>query len=350
MYKHTLRCPLTLDSVLCVCGPTNVQWSHHSAMSPLSRLQSLRIPIYADVRNSDDVTPSQGEPSLNGNGNGQWPAVSSSWGVHDLVGFKKDAAFGWQAWWTSAHTAPMVHLVPGNWNAPPPGQNQTMMVWAYSNCDVVELLLNGRSLGTKQVPRNSHVEWAGVSWEPGTLTAMASINNKVVGGTATLAAPAAEDSVTTSTEPARLHITLDWPGGHGSDGSGGATLVADGIDTALVRVEVQDAHHVCVPTASNTVTFSVVGHGAAVIGVGNGDPSSHERDKATHRRAFNGLVRAVVQTALWNQTAAVAGGGGGGGATAAAKIVVVATSPGLASNSLTITVLPPSPTTANKRG
>lgn len=27
MYKHTLRCPLTLDSVLCVCGPTNAMCS-----------------------------------------------------------------------------------------------------------------------------------------------------------------------------------------------------------------------------------------------------------------------------------------------------------------------------------
>ena len=194
----------------------------------------------------------RGEPSLNGNDNGQWPAVSSSWGVHDLVGFKKDVAFGWQAWWTSPHSAPMVHLIPSNWDAPPPGQNRTMSIWAYSNCNVVELLLNGRSLGVKPVPPNSHVEWPGIRWESGTLVARAALSREAG---APAGAHAAEDSVTTSTGPARLHITIDWPADHGR----GARLVADGVSAALIRVEVQDAHQVRVPNASNTVCFTVVG-------------------------------------------------------------------------------------------
>jgi len=33
-----------------------------------------------------------------------------------------------------------------------------------------------------------------------------------------------------------------------------------------------------------------------LIGMGNGDPSSHEPDKASHRSAFNGLAQAIVQT------------------------------------------------------
>ncbi len=32
------------------------------------------------------------------------------------------------------------------------------------------------------------------------------------------------------------------------------------------------------------------------IGVGNGDPSSHEPDKAAQRKAFNGLGLALVQS------------------------------------------------------
>lgn len=35
---------------------------------------------------------------------------------------------------------------------------------------------------------------------------------------------------------------------------------------------------------------------AKLIGVGNGDPSSHEPDKACSRSAFNGLAQALVQT------------------------------------------------------
>jgi beta-galactosidase len=37
---------------------------------------------------------------------------------------------------------------------------------------------------------------------------------------------------------------------------------------------------------------------AKLIGVGNGDPSSHEPDKARSRSAFNGLAQAIVQTTL----------------------------------------------------
>lgn len=211
-----------------------------------------------------------------------------------------------------------------------------MTVWAYSNCDVVELLLNGRSLGVRPVPQNSHVEWPGVSWEPGTLTARASLNGaaSVPGGTVPAGAHVAEDTVKTSAAPARLHITLDWPAAAAA-GSGGAALVADGVDAALIRVEVQDTHGVRVPSARNIVSFSVVGPGA-VVGVGNGDPSSRERDKASSRRAFSGLVRAVVQTVPRNPSTTRAAAG----ARDAATFVVVAASPGLASARLTITVLP----------
>jgi beta-galactosidase len=48
------------------------------------------------------------------------------------------------------------------------------------------------------------------------------------------------------------------------------------------------------PTASNEVSFELSGPGK-IIGVGNGDPSCHEPDKATKRSAFNGLCMAFVQ-------------------------------------------------------
>ncbi len=65
------------------------------------------------------------------------------------------------------------------------------------------------------------------------------------------------------------------------------------------------------PTADHEVSFSVRGPGA-LIGVGNGDPVSHEPDKADRRRAFNGLCMALVQTQR-----------------SSGEIVVEASSPGL---------------------
>ena len=76
-----------------------------------------------------------------------------------------------------------------------------------------------------------------------------------------------------------------------------ATLRADGQDCAQVNVRVVDAKGLTVPTAGNMLTFSVEGPGK-VIGVGNGDPSCHEPDKASQRSAFMGLGAAFVQAGV----------------------------------------------------
>jgi beta-galactosidase len=56
---------------------------------------------------------------------------------------------------------------------------------------------------------------------------------------------------------------------------------------------VVDGEGFIVPTASNMVHFSVSGPGK-LLGVGNGDPSCDELDKAEQRSAFNGLCKAIV--------------------------------------------------------
>ena len=47
----------------------------------------------------------------------------------------------------------------------------TVRVWCNSNCDRVELFLNGRSLGAKSMTVNSHLEWA-VPYARGVLEAL----------------------------------------------------------------------------------------------------------------------------------------------------------------------------------
>ena len=56
-------------------------------------------------------------------------------------------------------------------------------------------------------------------------------------------------------------------------------LAADHADLAVVNVAVVDGQGRVVPVADNKITFTVKGPGK-LIGVGNGDPSSHEPDKA----------------------------------------------------------------------
>ena len=72
-------------------------------------------------------------------------------------------------------------------------------------------------------------------------------------------------------------------------------LRADGQDVALLRVEVLDSKSVVAPSASNNVSFTVLSGPASIIGVGNGDPSSHEPDRAMKRAAFNGLCQVILQ-------------------------------------------------------
>jgi beta-galactosidase len=73
-----------------------------------------------------------------------------------------------------------------------------------------------------------------------------------------------------------------------------AQIDANGEDVSMVTVEIQDAQGRVVPTAENEVTFQVSG-GGALIGLCNGNPTDHEIDKSTKRKAFAGLAMAIVQ-------------------------------------------------------
>ena len=63
----------------------------------------------------------------------------------------------------------------------------------------------------------------------------------------------------------------------------------------MVRCNVLDAQGRVVPVADNAVTFAVSGP-ARIAGVGNGNPSDHDPDKASRRHPFNGHCLAVVQS------------------------------------------------------
>jgi beta-galactosidase len=180
-----------------------------------------------------------------------WPAISSQFGILDTCGFPKDNFYYYQAWW-SDH--PVLHLLP-HWNWPG-REGQEIDVWAQSNCEEVELFLNGQSQGRKTMKKNSHLEWK-VKYAPGTLLARG-----YTGGNETLTT-----KVETTGEPTAIQLTPHR-----------ATLKADGEDVSVTTVQVNDAQNRMVPTANNVITFDITGPGK-IIGVGNGDPSAHEPDQ-----------------------------------------------------------------------
>ena len=70
--------------------------------------------------------------------------VASTSGVLDTAGFPKDGFYFYQSQWT---TKPMVHVFPHwNWKG---HEGQILPVTCYTNCDTVELFVNGKSWGVK---------------------------------------------------------------------------------------------------------------------------------------------------------------------------------------------------------
>jgi beta-galactosidase len=224
-------------------------------------------------------------------GEASWPAKASSSGAIDTCGFKKDGFYFYQSQWTAK---PMVHLFPHwNWKG---RQGQFIPVTCYTNCDTVELFINGRSVGVRgyEFPRygmqgrygniaprdralrttaDLHLSWD-VPYEPGTLKVVGTKDGNVV----------ATVEISTTGEPAAIRLSTDR-----------AELAADRRDVAHIVVEILDQQGRVVPDAANDIAFTLQGE-ARLIGVDNGDPQSHDSYKTPHCKAFNGVCLAVVQS------------------------------------------------------
>ena len=224
-------------------------------------------------------------------GEASWPRKGSTSGVIDTCGFRKDGFYFYQSQWTDK---PVLHLFPHwNWRG---REGQIVPVTCYTNCDTVELFLNGKSFGVKgyRFPRygmqdrwanytararvlrttsDLHLAWD-VPYEPGALKAVGVKDGKIV----------ATMEISTTGEPAGVHLVADR-----------MSLIANRRDVAHITVEIHDDRGRMVPVADNSIAFEIEGEGR-IIGVDNGDPQSHEDYKAKQRKAFNGLCLAIVQS------------------------------------------------------
>ena len=224
-------------------------------------------------------------------GEARWPMKGSSSGVIDTCGFKKDGYYFYQSQWTDK---PVLHLFPHwNWTGK---EGQIIPVTCYTNCDTVELFLNGRSLGVKgyEFPRlgmegkwgnlpdrakvlrttgDLHLSWD-VPYEPGGLKAVGTKDGKIV----------ATAEIFTTGQPAAIGLSCDRE-----------SIAMDQRDVAHVIVQILDDKGRVVPTADSEVTFEIEGAGS-LLGTDNGDPASHEDYKSNRRKAFNGLCLALVKS------------------------------------------------------
>lgn len=216
----------------------------------------------------------RGEPTPYG-----WPCISSHFGILDTCGFPKDNAYYYKAHWTRE---PALHLLP-HWTWPG-REGGEVQVRALTNCDAVELFVNGKSAGRRTVAPYAQPAW-NVIYHPGALSAKGWKNGKLV----------RETRVETTGAPAAVRLVKDRE-----------AYRADGADVAVIRVEIVDAAGRVVPFAGPfagpKVRFRLAGAGR-ILGVGNGDPSCHEPDGADprgtpgnwQRSAFHGLAQILLQ-------------------------------------------------------
>ena len=239
-------------------------------------------------------------------GESNWPNRGNTSGCIDCCGFPKDGFYFYQSQWTEK---PTLHLFPHwNWKG---REGQFLTVACYTNCDNVELFLNGKSMGTKgfAFPRfgqgrstpswqtqngvrttaDLHLAWD-VPYEPGTLKAVGTKDGQT----------AVEVEIVTTGDPAAVQLSVDRD-----------TIRADRRDVVHITAKVVDAQGRMHPDADNEITFDIQGPGK-LIGVDNGDMSNQEDFKGKQKKAFHGMCLAIVQSTA-----------------SAGQVRVTATSPGL---------------------
>lgn len=205
----------------------------------------------------------------------KFPATGSQFGILDYCGFAKDEAEYLRAWWTDDT---VLHILP-HWNLAG-HEGEEVSVWAYSNCDEVELFCNGKSLGRQTMPRYGHLEWTAV-YRPGRLKAVGYKAGRRV----------CQTVVATAGAPAQIRAAADR-----------TLLAADGADVAVVDITLHDRRGTLVPDAIVPLTLSVEGN-ASILGVGNGNPAMQAAEQPAERQAkvfsvetFNGCAQVILKT------------------------------------------------------
>ena len=204
-----------------------------------------------------------------------YPAHDSEFGILDYCGFPKDEAYYLKSWWTDE---PVLHIFP-HWNLQG-HEGEEVEVWAYSNCDEVELTVNGKKLGRQPMPRNGHLKWKAV-YQPGRVEATGYKNGKRI----------LTKTIETTKAAAKVVLKADRQ-----------QIAADGQDMAIVNIELHDQKGRFVPNACPVLTFCLEGD-ASIIGCGNGDPSylgsDHPDKQPCHTfsiPAFNGRAQVLIQS------------------------------------------------------
>lgn len=200
----------------------------------------------------------------------EWPTTGSSFGIMDACGFPKTAFYIHQAQWRKDRH---VLAIAPHWNWPVSMTGKPIKVLVITNADRIELRLNGMLIGSQWADQYEMNQW-NVPYHPGKLEARAYRDGKLI----------ATQVVQTTGRAVALQLIPDRD-----------CLSGDGLDAMPVTVRAVDSKGNVVPDAQLAVSFALTGQGT-IIGLGNGDPNSHEPEQGTKRSLFNGLAQVLLQT------------------------------------------------------
>jgi hypothetical protein len=225
----------------------------------------------------------------------KFPSHAATSGLLDLTSFEKPVYYWRQAMWSEK---PMLYLtarkvrdtdqksvdpmsnLAGFLNSSDQNEHwnytvgDSVLVMAFTNCNEVELFLNGKSLGKKKSdPANSCLWWY-VPYETGEVKAVAKgPDNKTL-----------TSMLKKVSEPVIIILKPDV-----------AMLKANNQDIAIIEVQLRDKNKNRSLLANNLINFDISGEGK-IIGVDNGDASSLENYKSPKRMARFGRCIVIVQT------------------------------------------------------
>jgi len=215
-------------------------------------------------------------------GESDWPEVAHGSGLLDKTGGPRDVAYQRKSWWSND---PVLYVMRKESNA---GAGAWVSDWSptdidtydeakiqvFSNCDEVELFLNGTSVGLLPRPAdNASPRTASITFHKGTLKAVAKNNGKVV----------AQQELTTTGNPAKIVLTTER-----------TTIANSWDDVVYVTASVTDENGLPCINAINKIKFSIEGAGV-IAAVDNADLASSESYLSKERWAFKGKCIAIIK-------------------------------------------------------
>ncbi|TYA71728.1 glycoside hydrolase family 2 TIM barrel-domain containing protein [Seonamhaeicola marinus] len=193
----------------------------------------------------------------------KFPKLGTDCGLVDFAGFRKERSYLYQALWTDK---PVVRIAvyegdaddfstSGKWGWPPMHESWNLEkgkaydLVTYTNCESVNLYLNGKKIGNKKLSDFSNwiMKWKEIDYEPGLLKAVGIINGKEV----------CEFELKTSGKPRKIHLKAN------------KTNVIKN-EVALVEVNVLDNKGNLVKHLESDLSFQIKGNGK-IIGLSNGN-------------------------------------------------------------------------------